>query len=365
MRSFRASLAAVLTVPALAIPAGATSSPMPCLPLAGIDSLLPRASVVIGSGELTQWLTPTIYRVAHCDDAGVVEREQVVVTIPVPGGRTARVVGANTIRTATGHATAAGVFGVPSDPAWSAVWRTHGAAIVDATLPPTGSTHAPREIVEHGGEVEPDSHINNTERCAETRYTFNGTKRGGLFYNFLYNFGSFSGGTITEAAILNGVRTWTETRNNCGFANQIRLFVFTGQTTATANPFAMDGNSVTDFGTLSVWPAPCPGALACAMSWVSGGQITESDVRFHTGYSWWGGNGGAPTGWYDIWRVMAHEFGHTIGFGHTDLPTHPVMHPNSWPVGAGGDTELCCAVPRYLGGGDFRGFRNVYPSLLD
>jgi hypothetical protein len=363
MRIRSALLAGTVLATGLFAPSQASPAPAACLPQGGLDPSLPRASVVVGRNEVTQWLTPTIYRVARCDLLGVLQQEQVVVTIPVPGGRAVRVVGSNTTRTATGYVTAAGTFGSATDPVWSAAWRRHGAAIIAATLPPTGSSVAPVEVgLPAGPRAEA---IDNTARCAETRYTYNGTKRGGLFYHFLYNVNSFAGGATTESAVLNGVRTWTETLNKCGFANQPRLTVLTGQTTVTANPFSPDSNSVTDFGTLSVWPAPCPGALACAMSWTSGGQITESDVRFDTGYSWWGGNGGAPTGWYDIWRVMAHEFGHTIGFGHTDLPTHPVMHPNSWPVGPGGDTELCCAVPRYLGGGDFAGYKAVYRAFFD
>lgn len=48
----------------------------------------------------------------------------------------------------------------------------------------------------------------------------------------------------------------------------------------------------------------------------SSGTITDADIVFNKDFTWYKGTGSPGSDW-DAWSVAAHEFGHHIGFSHT------------------------------------------------
>jgi hypothetical protein len=92
--------------------------------------------------------------------------------------------------------------------------------------------------------------------------------------------------------------------------------------------FGQNGYNTIGWGSVAGLHDPsCPsGSIACTTTWSSGSTATESDTRFDTDFpTWWNG---AAVGKYDVYSVMAHELGHSAGFGHVGSPSN-VMYPNA------------------------------------
>lgn len=99
-----------------------------------------------------------------------------------------------------------------------------------------------------------------------------------------------------------------------------------------------------------------PTALAiAATSWGGGGGLSDADIKFNGFHHTWAAfpsNGGGFDGRTDIASVGAHEVGHCIGLGHSDVPGSTM-----WPSTGPGDIS-----GRSLGEDDILGACEVYPS---
>lgn len=99
-----------------------------------------------------------------------------------------------------------------------------------------------------------------------------------------------------------------------------------------------------------------PTALAiAATSWGGGGGLSDADIKFNGFHHSWGAlnaNSGGGDGRTDIASVGAHEVGHCIGLGHSDVPGSTM-----WPSTGPGDISGAS-----LGEDDILGACEVYPS---
>jgi hypothetical protein len=121
--------------------------------------------------------------------------------------------------------------------------------------------------------------------------------------------------------------------------------------------FAMANDDESQIGWFNPIATACGGSvLACSQSWgfTSGGRfnITETDIAIDPTRLW---TDGAYAGFYDLQSVMAHEFGHAWGFGHTSTSVWAgdhTMYPSIWD----GNVDQ-----RYLALGDYNVMRSNYP----
>jgi hypothetical protein len=81
---------------------------------------------------------------------------------------------------------------------------------------------------------------------------------------------------------------------------------------------------------------------------VSSGIVTEADIRLNSTAPMTVGGDASN---YDVWSVLAHEFGHFCGLGHVSDATQ-TMYPNLAPASTSART-LC--------DGDILGIRTLYP----
>lgn len=145
------------------------------------------------------------------------------------------------------------------------------------------------------------------------------------------------------AAIRRARGTWNATRSHCrGLRDASRArFRYAG---ATPRRVGRDGVSTVDVGSVAALGGACPGAVACTVTFIQGGdRAVESDTRIAdrdvAGFSAASRPGARKL---DLQSVMVHESGHTLGFGHVPA-TDVVMDPF---VRRGG------ATGRRLGRGD-------------
>ena len=74
-----------------------------------------------------------------------------------------------------------------------------------------------------------------------------------------------------------------------------------------------------------------PNILAMTYNWASSdtGELVHFDMAINIEYSDWQTNGGADT--HDLQNAIAHEFGHAVGLGHSEVP-EATMAPTA-PLG--------------------------------
>jgi matrixin len=93
-------------------------------------------------------------------------------------------------------------------------------------------------------------------------------------------------------------------------------------------------------------------AIATTYWWSSGGRIIDADVVFwDAAFLFFSGSTGCAGGFY-IEDIAAHEFGHAIGMGHSDV-TGATMYPSA---------STCNQGNRTLEADDIAGARFLYPS---
>src|SRR5688572_8400397 len=88
--------------------------------------------------------------------------------------------------------------------------------------------------------------------------------------------------------------------------------------------------------------------------WYNGSYaLIEADIVFYDGgVSFFGGNSGCSGGVY-LEDATAHEFGHALGLGHSDLTSATMYHTMSW----------CSTNSRTLDSDDLAGIEALYPGV--
>lgn len=119
----------------------------------------------------------------------------------------------------------------------------------------------------------------------------------------------------TQTYLRNAHVQWYDNLNWCGLPDtSVFAMAYGGETGYT---FADNGWNTVDFGSMSA--IGCAPVTACTRVEHNGDPIIdESDTRMNSSLSWI--NGQAPNK-YDTWSVMAHELGHSLGFGDITILT--------------------------------------------
>lgn len=148
-------------------------------------------------------------------------------------------------------------------------------------------------------------------------------------------------------AVVRGMRSW-----NLVPWSRFR-FVYGGFTARTPSiiqgsflyPHGQDWTNVVGMGT-AVWPFN--GALARTTRFSQGARTLECDTAFNPGVAW--STSGSLMA-YDIESIAAHELGHVLGLGHTNIAGSTMV-----PSVARGDLSH-----RTLEWDDRAGVRTLYP----
>lgn len=159
-------------------------------------------------------------------------------------------------------------------------------------------------------------------------------------------------------AINTAAATWTSGKNQCGQtekSNATTSMLYGGDTTREASVnnntcTGTDGTSVISGG----YPDTTGNTLAstCAYGSSVTTSIFEGDVEVNgVNFQWTTSATGCSNRW-DMAAVMAHEFGHFMGFGHVSDEANPtaLMGPTIPP----------CTFVRTMSLGDYRGWNNAY-----
>jgi hypothetical protein len=143
-----------------------------------------------------------------------------------------------------------------------------------------------------------------------------------------------------ESAVRAGADVWA-TQSNASFG-----FAFTGRSTQTTTGY--DGVNLVVFRNASNGSA-----IATAYYWSSGGRLIDADIVFWDGaFRFFSGTTGCSGGFY-IEDIAAHEFGHALGLGHSDV-SGATMYPS---------VSSCNQSPRTLSADDIAGILSIYPRL--
>lgn len=147
-------------------------------------------------------------------------------------------------------------------------------------------------------------------------------------------------GAGKASALQTAMNSWTAVNN------ALHTLTYAGTTTAG---FVTDGRNTLVWGTNAGCTSTCLALTALVLQ--PGQVIVESDVIFNAGYSWQ--TNGSD---YDVQAAAAHELGHSLGIGHTNVTSSPLPTMYAGYFGtdqrslAGDDWgALQCAQNRYFG----------------
>ena len=98
--------------------------------------------------------------------------------------------------------------------------------------------------------------------------------------------------------------------------------------------------------------------LATTTTYAALGIIWQINMKFDTGETWYTGTGTPSSTQFDAYSVAAHEFGHALGLGHTNLSCNgsESSRPTLCPTYARGKTYA-----RSLHSDDSSGLNYIYP----
>ena len=92
-------------------------------------------------------------------------------------------------------------------------------------------------------------------------------------------------------------------------------------------------------------------AIATTYTWFNGSGILDADIVFwDAAFHFYAGTSGCSGGFY-IEDVAAHEFGHALGLGHTNV-SGATMYPS---------ISTCSSGARSLDADDIAGVVSLYP----
>jgi len=204
------------------------------------------------------------------------------------------------------------------------------ATLVFASIAASSPSHAYRLIQNLGtGRVTGGSQVTCTDPSGFAHWS-------SANVNWRHNISGVGGNPGVAAALYNAMNAWTFVTG----ANQSASYV--GNTTAG---FSTDGINSISWGSNSQCGS-FNGCLALTALVLQSGQvIVESDVVFSTDWTWTtnGSN-------YDVRSVATHEFGHTLGIHHSDVPGATMYqgYTNQWSSLETDDkSALQCSQNRY------------------
>jgi hypothetical protein len=146
-------------------------------------------------------------------------------------------------------------------------------------------------------------------------------------------------GLLAASAVRSGADAWLQ-------QSGAFRFVYIGSSSQTTNTF--DSVNLVMFRNAS-----SGSAIATAYYWTSGTRIVDADVVFWDGaFTFFSGSSGCSGGFY-IEDIAAHEFGHTLGLGHS-ASVGATMYPS---------VSACNTSNRTLDADDIAGVRSLYPLL--
>ena len=144
--------------------------------------------------------------------------------------------------------------------------------------------------------------------------------------------------SAAEAAVRAGADVWgDQSPASIGFT-------YTGRSAQTTTGY--DATNLVVFRNASNGSA-----IATAYYWSSGGRLVDADIVFWDGaFRFFSGASGCSGGFY-IEDIAAHEFGHALGLGHSDV-AGATMYPS---------VSSCNTGPRTLSADDIAGVLFIYP----
>jgi hypothetical protein len=325
------------------------------------------------AAETTLYYANGSYRVNRCASDRSLRISQLVVRARVPFGETASIPISQTVPDprSGGYETSYSTLPDAEDPHFVAAWRKHGREIVASVMPPTdGPAMAPSGL----------SRLNETP-CSYDDWQDTGRELpspfGFLAYKF--NFGTlppeqpgtniaYNRARFTNR-LLSAARTWSWGRNRCRFPQQGGVNIEPSLELATsARAHERDGTNTIDLGGDETIGGACmPGSIACTRWRPDGGEeIEEVDIRLNVRHRGWTGlrdvpsdSAGSP---FDLWSVMAHEFGHAIGLAHVSEAENAPFEVNQQIMYFRFRRE---EERRYLQGADYTGMCVKYIECVE
>lgn len=141
-----------------------------------------------------------------------------------------------------------------------------------------------------------------------------------------------------ESAVWIGAASWA-TQASTSFS-----FTYAGRSQQTNTTY--DGVNLVLFRNASNGSA-----IATTYTWYNASGLLDADIVFwDAAFTFFAGNSGCSGGFY-IEDIAAHEFGHALGLGHSDV-AGATMYPT---------VSYCNTSPRSLHADDIAGVQSLYP----